>query len=191
MTLVSRWWAVWRETQLDETLLLTSSGTSGPLSRTSKYYFKEKTTFFKDISSYGNSASSFPGIMRKAMEDRNTDFHLAEASHIVFQIAFPPLLSFFFFFFFCLSGFFALNSPALHVAPVLNSPHWQNCLDRPRSNLCQVSAQASETASAGWSSEWQAVTQVILKPTRFGFQSWTKAWQDRGAYIHCLTACDL
>ena len=164
MTLVSRWWAVWRETQLDETLLLTSSGTSGPLSRTSKYYFKEKTTFFKDISSYGNSASSFPGIMRKAMEDRNTDFHLAEASHVVFQIAFPPLLSFFF----SLSGFFALKSPALHVAPVLNSPHWQNCLDRPRSNLCLVSAQASETASARWSSEWQAVTQ----PTRFDVH-WT------------------
>ena len=104
---------MWRETQLDETLLLTSSGTSGPLSRTSKYYFKEKTTFFKDTSSYGNSAFSL------AMEDRNTDFHLAEASHVVFQIAFPPLLSFFF----SLSGFFALKSPALHVAPVLNSPH--------------------------------------------------------------------
>ena len=54
---------------------------------------KEKTTFLKDTSSYGKSAFSFSGIMKNAMKDRNTDFHLEEASHVVFQIAFLASVS--------------------------------------------------------------------------------------------------
>ena len=43
--------------------------------------------------SYGSSAFSFSGIMKNAMKDRNTDFHLEEASHVVFQIAFLASVS--------------------------------------------------------------------------------------------------
>ena len=47
--------------------------------------------------SYGSSAFSFSGIMKNAMKDRNTDFHLAEASRNAWTSelpSFPPLLSF-------------------------------------------------------------------------------------------------
>ena len=47
--------------------------------------------------SYGSSAFSFSGIMKNAMKDRNTDFHLAEASRNAWTSelpSFPSLLSF-------------------------------------------------------------------------------------------------
>ena len=155
MTLVSRWWAVWRETQLDETLLLTSSGTSGPLSRTSKYHIQREDDLPQRYFQLWQECIFFLWHHEKRNERPEHWLPLNGGKSCCLPNCLPcfclPFSS-------SLSGFFALKSPALHVAPVLNSPHWQNCIDRPRSNLCLVSAQASETASARWSSEWQAVT---------------------------------
>ena len=88
--LVFRWLVAWQETQLGATLLSISFGTSGPSSRTSKLHPHEDDNLKKILPpSYGRSAFSFSGIMKNAMKDRNTDFHLAEAS-LNFQIAFLP-----------------------------------------------------------------------------------------------------
>ena len=58
---------------------------------------EKTTTWKKHPPSYGSSAFSFSGIMKNAMKDRNTDFHLAEASRNAWTSelpSFPPLLSF-------------------------------------------------------------------------------------------------
>ena len=202
--LVFRWLVAWQETQLGATLLSISFGTSGPSSRTSKLHPQGDDHIEKILPpSYGRSAFSFSGIMKNAMKDRNTDFHLAEAS-LNFQIAFLP---------FCccpssisLSGFFLTPNKRLFqlciLMPVLNLTHWQ--LTAVPLWLI-VRGQPLPSFSSGFGSRLGRVIKSVassytthLETNQVCCSDLTRGRRDfRGtlklmylSWKHCLTACD-
>ena len=122
MMMVSRWLAVWPETQLDAILLSTSSGTSGPLSRTSKYRIQREDDLPQRYFQLWQECIFFLWHHEKRNERPEHWLPLRGGKSCCLPNCLPC---------FCLpsssslSGFFALKSPALHLAPVLNSPRWQ------------------------------------------------------------------